>query len=114
MDEIFCERMNNIMNEIGHWLWAKTNEEIVKVQIFHNSIRKDLVDIEVVANILISIQREVLNFDWPNDTTYNEWKDKFVSIEKMEEDGEEEYDEEEENVKVKVTFTINDEDKECP
>ena len=31
LDEIFCQRMNNVINETGHLLWAMTNEELVKV-----------------------------------------------------------------------------------
>ena len=31
MDELLNERMINIMSETGHWFWAKTNEELVKV-----------------------------------------------------------------------------------
>ena len=52
-----------------------TNEELVKVKLFYNAIRKDLVEIELVGNFLTKVQREILNFDWPNDTTFNEWKE---------------------------------------
>ena len=31
LDEIFFERMNKIINETGHLLWAMTNEELVKI-----------------------------------------------------------------------------------
>lgn len=34
LDEIFCGRMNNIMTETGHWFWVRTNEELVKIQLF--------------------------------------------------------------------------------
>ncbi len=60
-----------------------TNEELVKVQLFYNIIKKDLVDMEAIANSLITVQREVLSFDWLDDTAYNEWKEKFMSIEQM-------------------------------
>ena len=58
-----------------------TNEELVKVKIFYMTIRKYFVDIEAIGNSLINVQREALNFYWPNENTYNEWKDKFMSIE---------------------------------
>ena len=31
LDDIFCERMNRVVNEISHLLWAMINEELVKV-----------------------------------------------------------------------------------
>ena len=31
LDDIFCERLNRIVNETGHLLCAMTNEELVKV-----------------------------------------------------------------------------------
>ena len=71
LDDIFCERLNKIINETGHLLWAITNEELVKVQIFYTAIRKDLVDLEAVADSLIIVHRDVLSFDWPDDTAYN-------------------------------------------
>ena len=89
-------------------MWAKTNEELVKVQIFYTTIRKDLIDLEVVADSLITVHKEVLNFDWSNDTAYNEWKNKFDSIEQMVE-----YDEDN-NARITITFVVNDEDKEDP
>lgn len=114
LDEIFCERLNKVINETGHLLWAMTNEELVKVQLFYTTIRNDLVNIEAVAYSLITIQREVLNFDWLDDTAYNEWKDKFMSIEQMVEGDEAEDDEEEEDARVNVTLIADDEIKENP
>ena len=70
LDEIFCQRMNKVINEIGHLLWAMTNEEYVKVQLFYSTIRKYFVAIEAIGNSLIIVQREVLNFDWPSDTSF--------------------------------------------
>ena len=82
---------------------------IIAANIFYIAIRKDLVDIEAVANSLITVHRQVLSFDWIDDTTYNEWKDKFMSIEQMVES-----DETEDDVDVTVTLTVGDEDKENP
>ena len=50
LDELLCQRMNNVINEKGHVLWAITNEELVKVQLFYNAIRKDFVEIEKIGN----------------------------------------------------------------
>lgn len=95
-------------------LWARKNEELVKVQFFYNTVRKYFVDIEAISTSLITMQREVLSFDWPNEISYNEWKDKFVSMEQMGEANEAKEDDEEEGTKVKVTLTVNNEDKENP
>ena len=83
------------------------------MQLFYNAIREDFVDLDAVANSLITMQREVISFGWPNDTAFNEWKDKFVSLEKIEEDDEVE-DDDEEGTKIKVTLAVDDEDKENP
>ena len=109
LDDIFCERMNIVVNETGHLLWAMTNEELVKVHIFYTDVRKDLTDLEVVENSLIAVHREVLSFDWPDDTTFNGWKDKIMSLEQLVKG-----DEIEGSAEVTVTLTIDDEDKENP
>ena len=66
--------MNNVVNEKGNILWEMTNEELVKLQLFYNVIRKDLVEIEIVGNCVIMVQRGILNFDWPDDSIFNKWK----------------------------------------
>lgn len=109
LDEILCQRMNNVINEKGHILWAMNNEELVKVQLFYKSIRKDLIEIEAVGNSIIKVQREILNFDWPDDTTFNEWKEKILSIEQMAKD-----DGVEEDVELTVTLIVHDEDNDNP
>ena len=53
LDELLCHRMNNVINEKGHVLWAMTNEELVKVQLFYNAIRKDYVEIEKIGDFVI-------------------------------------------------------------
>ena len=97
------------MNETCNLLWEMTNEELVKVQIFYTAIKKDLIDLEVGANSLITVHREVLNFDWLDDTAFNEWKDKFMFVEKLVQG-----DEAKDDVEVTITLTIDDEDKENP
>lgn len=109
LDEVFCERMNKIVNEIGYFLWATKNEEMVKVQLFYKTVRKDFVDFETIATFLITVQREVISFDWPNDTNFNEWKDKLVSVEQMEEG-----DDADDDAEVTATPANDDKDKEDP
>ena len=106
LDEIFYEMIKNIMRETSYWFWARTNEELVNIQLFYSAIRKELDDLEELENYLVIIQREALNFDWPDDAAYNEWKNQFlVKISK---------DEEEEDAKVKVTLIVSNEDMENP
>ncbi len=77
MDELFDNRITNIISETGCWFWAKTNEELVKIQLYYADIRKEFDELEENANSLIKIQRETLSFDWPDDDTFNRWKDQF-------------------------------------
>ena len=111
LDEAFGERINRVINETGHLLWAMTNEELVKVQLFYNTIRKDFVELEVSANYLVTVQREILNFDWLEDTIYNNWKEEFLFSEQTGEDDEVEDDDKEGSTKEETTSVINDEDK---
>ena len=78
--------MNNVINENECVLWAMKNEELVKVQLFYNAIRKDFVEIEKIGNFVIKKQREILNFDWPDDTIFNKWKEELLSLEQVAED----------------------------
>ena len=94
------------MSETGHWFYARTNEELVKIQLFYNAKRKEFDDLEEFANSLVIIQREALNFNWPDDDAYNKWKNQFVE-QMLEGD-------EEEDAKVKVTLIISNEDMENP
>ena len=101
--------MNNVINEKGHILWAMTNEELVKVQLFYNAIIKDLVKIEAIRNFMIKVQRKILKFDWHDDTAFNEWKEQFMSAKQMAEN-----DGVEEDAEVTVTLTVHDEDNDNP
>lgn len=83
LDEIMCQRMNDIVNEKGYILWALTTKELIEVQKFYKAINKDLVHIELMGNSVIELQREVLIFDWPDDSIYNTWKEEFVSSEQI-------------------------------
>ena len=40
--------MNKVINEKVHVLWAMTNEEFFKVQLFYNIFRKEVVEIEKI------------------------------------------------------------------
>lgn len=109
LDKIFCERIDNIMTETGHWFWTRKNEELVKIQLFYGTIKKELEDLEEFANSLVIVQREALNFDWPDDAAFREWKDQFMSEEK-----EQPGDEDDDDVEGNATPKNDDEKKEDP
>ena len=88
LDQIFFERMKNILNESGHWFWAGTNEELVRIRIFYDNVRQELDDLEYLANSLVAIQRKALGYDWPDDAIFDEWKNQIQSVELMEEEEE--------------------------
>ena len=106
LDELFNKRILNIMSETRHQFWAKTNEELVKIQLFYTTVRKEFDDLEESANSLIKIQREALSFDWPDDDAFNKWKNQFIKQISGED--------EEEDAKVTVTLVISNEDMEDP
>lgn len=106
MDELFDNRITNIISETGYWFWAKTNEELVKIQLYYADIRKEFDELEENANSLIKIQRETLSFDWPDDDTFNRWKDQFSEQMSGEDD--------EEDVRVIVTLIVSNDDIENP
>lgn len=39
LDDLFCLRMNQVINETGHSQWATTIEEMVKAKIFFDSLK---------------------------------------------------------------------------
>ena len=73
LDDLFCLRMNKIINEIGTAWWATTTEEMVKAQIFFDSLKQDFVNIDKVAEYVIKKQNNILQFNWPDDTFFDKW-----------------------------------------
>lgn len=53
-------------------------KEVVKVKFFYNSIREDFVEINKLGDFVIKKQREVLSFDWLDDTFFNKWMEDFL------------------------------------
>ena len=56
LDDLFYLRMNNIINETKHACWVITIEEFVKVQIFFDSLKQDLIDIDKEGKYVINKQ----------------------------------------------------------
>ena len=53
LDDLFCLRMNKIINEIVHAWWDTTTEEMVKAQIFFDSLKQEFIDIDSEAEYVI-------------------------------------------------------------
>ena len=53
LDGLLCHRLNEVINEKGHVLWAMTNEEFVKEKLFYNIARKELVEKHIIEQIKI-------------------------------------------------------------
>ena len=60
IDDIFCLRMNKIVNETGHAWWVTTIEEMVKGQIFFDSLKQYFVAINNEAEYVQKRQRDIL------------------------------------------------------
>jgi len=53
LDYLLCHRMNEVVNAKGHVLWAMTNGEYVKVQLFYNAIKKEFFEIDKLGGLVI-------------------------------------------------------------
>ena len=78
LDDLFFLRMNEVINEKGHAWWENTTQEVVKVQIFYDSLREDFIEIDKLGEYLMKKQHEILNFNWPDDTLFDKWMENFV------------------------------------
>ena len=63
LDDYFCLRMNKIINEIGHAWWATIIEEMVKAQIFFDSLKQEFVDIDNKDEFFVKKNQYILHFD---------------------------------------------------
>lgn len=76
--------MNRVINEKGNAWWENTTEEVVKVQIFYDSLRKYFIEIYKLGEYVIKKHHEILNFNWPNDTLFKKWMEYFVHANQLE------------------------------
>ena len=64
--------MNLVVNEEQSNIWfARTMEEIVKVQIFFDSFEGEFKDLRTLARTVMKKEKAILNFDCPNKKTYD-------------------------------------------
>ena len=86
LSDLFDARMNKVVNEKGHTWWATTTEELVKVQLFFDSLKQEFVSFEEEANYVLTKQEDILRINWPDDVHFNTWMADTLSDEQTEED----------------------------
>ena len=71
-------RMNHVINEECNNIWfARTTEEIVRVQIFFDSFKSEFEDLKTMTRVVLKREKDILNFDWPDERTYDQWKTNY-------------------------------------
>ena len=61
LDDLLCLRMNRVINEKGNAWWANTTKEVLKVQIFYDSLREDFIEINKLRDYVMKKQHDVLS-----------------------------------------------------
>lgn len=77
LDELIALRLNKVINEKDHIWFSKIVEEVVQVQIFFDSSKRDFVEIEKLGEDILKKQHEVWSFNWPEDALFNKWMKVF-------------------------------------
>ena len=86
LNDLFCLRINKVVNERGHAWWAATTEEMMKTQIFFDSLKQEFFAINNEAKYVLQRQRDSLQFHWPDDTLFDKWMAEIALGEKFDED----------------------------
>ena len=86
IERINCIRINKVVNEKGHAWWATTTEELVKVELFFDSLKQEFVDFENEADYILTKQNDILWISWPDDIQFNTWMADTPSDKQSEED----------------------------
>ena len=64
--------MNTIINKEYNNVWfARTTKEIVRVRIFFDSFKEEFINLRVLARGVMKKENTILNFDWPDEKTYD-------------------------------------------
>ena len=64
---------------------ATTIEELVKVQLFFDSLKQDFLNIDKEVEYVIKKQHDILHFNWLDDTLFDKWMVDIASNEQLEE-----------------------------
>lgn len=86
LDDLFYLRMNQVINETGHAWWATTTKEMVKAQIFFNSLKQEFIAINNEVEYVLERQRHILQFNWLDDTLFDKWMAEMAPSEQFDED----------------------------
>ena len=86
LSDLFDTRVNKVVSEKGHTWWATTTEELVKVQLFFDSLKQEFVGFEKDADYVLAKQEDILRISWPDDEQVNTWMADTLSDEPTEED----------------------------
>ena len=86
LDDLFCTRINKVINEKGHAWWATMTKEKVKVQLFFDSLKEEFVDFEKEASYILKKQNDILQFSWPDDIQFDTWMADLLLDKQLEED----------------------------
>ena len=78
LDDLLCLRINRVIDEKRHAWWENTIEEVVKVQIFYDSLREFFIEIDKIGEYVLKKQHEILSFNWLDDTLFDKWMADFV------------------------------------
>ena len=75
MDELKVNidiRLNTIINEDQTNFWfVRTTEKIIKVGLFFYSFKEEFLNLRVFSRSVMKKEDNILNFDWPNEVTYD-------------------------------------------
>lgn len=77
--------MNKVINEKGHAWWATTIEELVKVQLFFDSLKQDFFIIDKEDEYVLKKKHNILPFNWLDETIFDKWMVEITSDEQLEE-----------------------------
>lgn len=72
-------RMNDLVNKENYIWFLRTMEELANVQIIFDSFHQDFNEIKRMSKDVLSKEKQILNFSWPNDNAFNKWMVEYHS-----------------------------------
>ena len=76
--------MNKVINKKGNAWWVATTKEVVKVQLFFDSLRQDFIEIDKLGEYVMKKQHDILHFDCLDDTLFDKWMVDLVHAKQLE------------------------------
>ena len=53
LNYLLCLRINKVINKEGYALWARTTQEVVRIQFFYDSIREEFFEISKIGDFVV-------------------------------------------------------------